>query len=318
MCMITVKPKGVPVPSDDCILNGENTNRDGIGVAWKRSNEPINLKKDFVNARTLLAWIKETITQDDILIIHYRNATTGLEDEGNRHPFPITKDEKEIRMVNGTYANIMAHNGVISEFNKAGKSIFSDTQLFIMNVMAEPMVINNIEHPLMQKFIQEFIGSWNKLAILRENGQLILFGDYIKHRGCFYSNKGYEGYEVYGRGFYQRKTENTSVTSHFHKKEESIPLLQQKDKDGVFRGMCDGDCNINTYTFVKEYEFPDGRKKNFCKLCRKKAKKDPNYLKPIETRKCNTCFTETLPSMGIVIGDTFTCNDCYGQIYARG
>jgi len=189
MCMITVKYHGSELPKDEHLVEASLRNKDGIGVCyWKFGTTDVHIKKDFGDVNKMIMWLKENITKEDVCIIHFRLATHGLVDVGNRHPFPITKNKELLRKVELVCQSAVAHNGVLSQYGEHKK--FSDTQKFVLEILAEETIKNNLDNEKIRKLIGTYIGN-DKLAILSNNGTVYLFGQWLKEGDILYSNDGY-------------------------------------------------------------------------------------------------------------------------------
>ena len=180
----------------------------------------------------------QILNTDDYLIIHFRNATCGLIDEGNRHPFPLTKDEKVIRKVTMNCDLAVAHNGVMYGFDSKLGAL-SDTQNFIMTILSDKMVRNNIyKNRVLKRLIVEMIGSDNKLTFLNKEGSLLFLGEVVKEKAdsgeIYYSNRSYEtrvlycGFSKYKYGGGQSKLLEDSRNERFEENRE----VKDKEEDG--------------------------------------------------------------------------------------
>jgi hypothetical protein len=116
-------------------------------------------------------------------------ATHGLKDEGNRHPFPVTKNKKLLRQTNLICQMAVAHNGVLSQYTEHKK--YSDTQKFILDILAEEDIKNHLDNEKIRKLINSFLGG-DRLAILRNDGVIFIFGEWIEEGEILYSNSGYK------------------------------------------------------------------------------------------------------------------------------
>ncbi len=196
MCLIITKSKNVNLPEEKILNSAASTNKDGIGIALHKDNtNEILIKKDFFSVIHLSKYLKENVKKEDSLIIHFRVATAGLVDEGNRHPFPITKVKEDMRKTILTTDFAVAHNGVLSQYNK--HEIFSDTQKFIMDILADEEIKNNLQSPVIQKLITNFIDG-DKLAIMLNTGEIILLGSFFTDEELNYSNLGWKTSLFYG------------------------------------------------------------------------------------------------------------------------
>lgn len=190
MCLIAVKNKGVDLPEKKKLEIGYKNNPDGVGIAMLRPDKNlIYIKKDFKDFEDFWKWSNENISRDDIAVIHFRLATSGKVDIGNRHPFPITRNKQLLRRSTSYSRYIVAHNGVLSDYSyKKGK--YSDTQKFTMDLLADLKYKLHIEG--VQRLISKYIGS-DKLAIIdAKHRKLILIGDYIEDNRIFWSNDNYK------------------------------------------------------------------------------------------------------------------------------
>lgn len=233
MCVITVKDYGVNLPEEKSLRNCYSKNRDGIGVAFKKKDKQfIFIKKDFKNFKTFYGWMKNNITPEDLLVIHFRFATHGLVDKGNRHPFPITRNIKLLRSLNLKTRYAVVHNGILDYRNHRK---LSDTQKFIIDILSSEKIKNNLKNKTIQKLITSFIGE-DKLAILSMEDGLILFGNYIKHSdGCLYSNKGYEDIPI--RKYYEVKSEKSSDKVYWNNSGIKYIVEEDINKDNPYKAI---------------------------------------------------------------------------------
>ena len=137
MCIIVNKPKGVEMPSMKVLERCFDYNSDGAGLMYALKGK-VEIRKGFMTfddfkkglskAEKILGDLKE-----HAIIMHFRITTHGNSDEGNCHPFPITKSEKLLRSERVTADLGMAHNGIISMYNTYDRtSVLNDTQKFII------------------------------------------------------------------------------------------------------------------------------------------------------------------------------------------
>lgn len=191
MCIIITKKQGIELPNKNTLKNCEENNPHGCGIAlWKQGRKEVYIKKDFKNYKKLYNFLIDNVKKEDVLIIHFRIATDGLIDKGNRHPFPLTKNIKLLRKINLLCNYAVAHNGILNRWS--GHEKYSDTQKFIFNVLSEPLIKNNLQNKTIQELITGYLGK-DKLAILTCEGNLYLFGDWIEeNNGLLFSNDGYQ------------------------------------------------------------------------------------------------------------------------------
>lgn len=202
MCIIIAKPEGIDMPSDKILDNCQNANKDGIGIAWADGSEAVHIKKDFDTLWQFKVWLAQNVTKDDACIIHYRIATSGLVDYGNRHPFPVAKNVTRLREVESDSDLAVAHNGILSQWATGKK--YSDTMNFITKILADETVKNNIDSPIIQELICGYIDS-SKLAFIKPDKSILLLGEFIKDEEIAYSNYGFRDYSkpLYDKDWYK-------------------------------------------------------------------------------------------------------------------
>ena len=265
MCLIAVKESNQEFPKDEYLVEANRRNPDGIGISyWKASQMEVAIKKDFNNIEHFLKWSKDTIKKEDICVIHFRLATHGLKDAGNRHPFPITKNKELLRKTELVCQFAVAHNGVIREYQSHKK--FSDTQKFVMDILAEDSIKNNLKDRAVIKLINNFIDG-DKLAILDKEGTLYYFGEYNEHEGIKYSNLSWQKIEtklteykgLYGKHYWEK----------LYGKYHDDPAGKTAN-DVPFVGECDA-CTEKKSLMEMEIQ---GTLYYLCKSCRKKHRKN--------------------------------------------
>jgi hypothetical protein len=190
MCIISVKNKGVAMPSKHTLQNCFAANDDGAGFAYvKRGFHDVHIVKGFFSYETLAAAIEaHKIGAGDLLMIHFRQATHGLIDAGNCHPFPITSNVDKLREVDIRVPVAVSHNGIFGQMPK--HETFSDTQKFIAGILADKGIANNLQSPAVQELLKGYCGDSSKLAFLYPAG-FVLIGQWVRHKGVLFSNNGF-------------------------------------------------------------------------------------------------------------------------------
>lgn len=135
MCVIIIKPRGETLPSDDIVVDCWIQNPHGAGYAICRDGETISeLRKGFMDLADLLdALHQEQIQARDLVMIHFRYATSGRIDGPTCHPFPISDRIQDLRQLEMTCDRVMAHNGMIPN---DPPRIMSDTQKFVLQTLS--------------------------------------------------------------------------------------------------------------------------------------------------------------------------------------
>ena len=191
MCLIVIKKKGLPLPKEEHLRNGATANADGLGIMYhKLGAAMVQVKKDFKNIDELLTFQKATIKKDDTAVIHFRLATHGLKDIGNRHPFPVTLNREMLRAGETACQMAMAHNGIIDQYSRLTPQKYSDTQKFILDILAQERIKSGLNDEAIKKLILHYIGN-DKLVILDNRGGLLLFNDFVDEGGILFSNTSY-------------------------------------------------------------------------------------------------------------------------------
>jgi predicted glutamine amidotransferase len=232
MCLIIAKNSGVKLPPIKYLKNAYSSNPDGIGIAyWKNKKHNVIIKKDFDNLAIFVKWLKKHIKKSDACIIHFRFATSGLIDEGNRHPFPLTKNGQIIRRSNFKCKFAVAHNGMLSQYSQynapQNKRMFSDTQQFVMDILYDPIIKKNLDNRVIKKLINEYI-SGDKLAFINFNGSIIKVGDFESHNGIHYSNDKYKIRVIREETTNVPPNDMKKIIKAWERTEESSALIEGK------------------------------------------------------------------------------------------
>ena len=266
MCIIAVKQEGVDLPLEKHLRNCEIRNKDGMGIALlKYQTNEIVVKKDFENIDAFIMWFYANVKKEDTCIVHFRYATHGLVDVGNRHPFPVTKNKELLRQAESICKMVVAHNGVISNYGH--HATFSDTQKFIVDILADEAVKTNLESDSVRKLISNFIGT-DRLVVLNHDKTIYLWGTWEKEKDVYYSNDGYKEVEV---PRYWNNYPTKLVNGNW--------VCDIKDEHYGYQDVCDG-CGSTKKTNL--YSNKQGAYFALCRSCRKKMKKGKLNLGSLE------------------------------------
>jgi len=314
MCVIALKLKGIALPKESSMKNCEDRNKDGIGIALYRdgANE-ILIKKDFKDADALNVWLKENVKLEDTCMMHFRYATHGLKDCGNRHPFPVTKNKEMMRQTELVCQMAVVHNGVISQYGNETK--FSDTQQFVMDILAEEAIKNNLQVEAVQKLIGNYIEQ-DRLAIMLPDGIIYTWNKWIEFEGIYYSNDSYEEHKPIYLPEHWRTSPEGKKTKWTYQ--------------ATFEDFCDG-CGQKKK--IQMIEDSSNFYWNLCKPCRKKwakgklqltvegslneLREDTKQIKGFSKEKsgleeCHNCMIEcTKEEMRDYYGSRL-CINCFG------
>ena len=200
MCLMIQHSKNT-VLSEDLIFDIYRKNSDGFGVMWG-DGDKVHVLKLLGNAREITDLYNEHVKGKDC-VIHFRMMTHGDINYDNCHPYMVTENVW------------MAHNGILSTGNDADESK-SDTWHYI-NDFLRPLAKTYGEEilfdPVMQKFIEEHIGSSNKFGFVHRDGRVAIINRKagVEHMDAWFSNTyawtparfGYDtGYKYTKSSFY--------------------------------------------------------------------------------------------------------------------
>lgn len=301
MCLIILKPKHIKMPKKSYIIEADRINDDGIGIALlKYHTEKIRIKKDFKNVKTFITWAYKNVKKEDLAIIHFRRATHGLKDEGNRHPFPISKNATLLRQKNLLCNMAVAHNGVLSQYNSDVK--YSDTQKFVMDILSDENIKNNLKNPAIVKLLLNFLNG-DKLSIMDNKGRFYMFGDFIREKGLFYSNKSYVPLKIinndindYGTIYKVNKVDR----EHSRGKE-----FLSTPNPSTFRDTCEK-CKKELYV---KYYYCELETYQFCKSCAEKFAKELDNKKTTKKR-CTSCDSLVDVEDFVIFNGQEVCTTC--------
>lgn len=188
MCVICVSPKGVKQPDADVIREMWETNPHGAGYMFAKDGK-VEIHKGFMEIRDFMRSVEaENFTEDDVVIYHFRISTQGGVNPEMTHPFPLSPDLDDMKILDCLCDVGIAHNGII-RLTSYKKAEYSDTALFITEYL--PALIRDtadITDKRVKKTIRALIDS--KMAILNGNGELAIIGDFITDdEGLMFSNQ---------------------------------------------------------------------------------------------------------------------------------
>jgi hypothetical protein len=165
MCVIIVKPADVEMPEKSILQKAEIFNPHGFGFCTaKRMYRSLNSS----------AFIRElsTIKTEEPAILHFRLATTGSIKTANCHPFK----RKDV---------YFAHNGVLDI--EASKDM-TDSETFFRNEII-PLVNEFGYGSLWFNYcMQIHAETSNSRFALMCKGDILMYGGFENHKGCYYSN----------------------------------------------------------------------------------------------------------------------------------
>lgn len=171
MCIIIVKPAGAALPPLETLAYCSLRNPDGFGYAAPGRVEKFMRFEDFYAALVL------NTSADEPVVLHFRYATHGSVCLKNCHPF---RDD--------ALGLSFAHNGILDIEPMRGRT---DSETAFRKVIALSVKRYGFDSQEMNDAICDIIGP-SRFALLRDDGQIRLFGHFIEHGGCWYSNSNFQ------------------------------------------------------------------------------------------------------------------------------
>ena len=220
MCIVVCKPSGIDMPNEATLHECFISNPDGAGYMFTENNEVV-IKKGFMNEKQFLIELNkdyERLGKDTPFVLHFRIQTQGGVNQQCTHPFPLSKDMNDLKLLDCSTDIGIAHNGIISLTSKSSsyKTVYdsktktyktmlitvdySDTMKFITDYLS--LIIDSDDWYLNEdkkELIEKLIGYNNKFAIMSKDGHIELIGNFVEDGGCYYSNTTYKNWaSTYG------------------------------------------------------------------------------------------------------------------------
>ena len=201
MCVIIVKDKKGTLPKKETLETCFNKNKDGAGFMYVESGKVV-IDKGYMSFKNFYRHYKRLCEkfnnfENKNLIMHMRISTSGGIERENTHPFPMTNDYNDMKKLYYRTNIGIAHNGIISATNPTKEQEnmhLSDTMIFIkayLNTIYSEWK-TCFENYAFLEGIDCITNS--KFAILDNNDELKLIGDFKEHDGALYSNYSYYTY----------------------------------------------------------------------------------------------------------------------------
>lgn len=199
MCVIVVKKQDKKFPSKETLRNCWYRNPDGAGFMFAKDGQ-VHIRKGFMDWADFWTELNETrdLYGDFIpYVMHFRIATHGKVSQECCHPFPLSDNIEDLRLIESTSKIGIAHNGIIP--NRATSDNISDTMdyiasfLYPLSKLSDDWMLDTNS----RKLIDDTLCS--KLAVLSGDGSIELFGEFERYDGCLFSNDSYTSFaRAYG------------------------------------------------------------------------------------------------------------------------
>lgn len=250
MCIAVYKPMGKDFPVKRVLKRCFYKNPDGAGFMVATGSEVI-IHKGYMGFRSFWKALREARMEygdDKAFVMHFRISTQGGIRQDGCHPFPLSKQMSDLRMLHSTTDIGIAHNGIIdlctdwsstysyyySRSYSARKQVdYSDTMKFITEYLS--LIIhdkNYYEDDDTIELIDKLVGS--RLAILDYTGHCELIGSgWECSEGVWYSNGTYKEPAVTPKSDSKGSgdTVTTSITDYICKSYSDNPWKTSKCYD---------------------------------------------------------------------------------------
>lgn len=316
MCIIAYKSEGVAMPSKQVLQNCFDNNNDGAGFMYlDRVTQKVIIDKGYMSWKPFWKAICEQgFSKKDVVVMHFRFATAGLTCAGNTHPFPVTQDTDQLTMLWLSTELAVVHNGIFGK----GEGDMSDTMVYVRDIFAEPCVRDNIDNYVMQTLLCDYTHG-SKLAFMREDGSVYLFGEFIKHKGVHYSNDDYK------RKWWSRYGTGTKVA---HKLDNPQWYAKREDQAAPCNTCTESTCtDCDYWEYLKSGSRTSGMKKGSqdyapaCPTCQEFDDIISDYHGVYECMDCGsvydinqkiiaTTFPQSTKYTTQHTGDDLPCNTC--------
>lgn len=190
MCVICLSQKGIRQPNNDEIREMWATNPHGAGYMFVRDGR-VTIHKGFMELKDFMRSVEsEKFTDDDVVVYHFRISTQAGVTPEMTHPFPLSEDLDDMKILDCTCSVGIAHNGIIRLTSCKDKE-YSDTALFITEYL--PMLIRDTKD-ITDKRVKKTIKALalSKLVLINGEGDVAIIGDFwADDSGLLFSNKNH-------------------------------------------------------------------------------------------------------------------------------
>lgn len=204
MCIIIAKDKIGRLPSETELKNAFEYNNNGAGFMYVNNGKVI-IDKGYMTFESFYKRYKELLNKynnfkNKSLVIHCRIGTSGKNNKGNTHPYPITNDTKLLKTRHIENLDIgIVHNGIIRGYGTA--TGLNDTQEYITKLIY-PLYEHWKDFYKNEDMLYQIGEATNsKFAILDNTDTIYYIGDFINDNGLNFSNETYKKYTYHSYGF---------------------------------------------------------------------------------------------------------------------
>jgi len=188
MCIILFKAPSLPIEYS-LLASSFLANPDGAGLMFPQGGK-VRVVKGFMDFASLESFLQDNESWLVGLPInfHFRLRTHGATNQANCHPYPITRDHRQLGLVDGLVKVALMHNGIIPSTLAPNDPSLSDTAIFIRNHVARRRGKRK------QLAALRHTPDWNKFALMDGTGHTTFIGRFdspISAHSYFVSNTSY-------------------------------------------------------------------------------------------------------------------------------
>ncbi len=193
MCIIAYKPLNKAFMPQSVLAECFKNNPDGAGFMFC-ANGKVHIRKGFMTFDDFNAALNAVRTKygDKIpYVMHFRISTQAGVNQQCCHPYPLSSEMSNLKKLSCSTHIGIAHNGIIHLTSDAKAKGYNDTMKFITDYVT--LLIKKVDwwrNPNIAKALEQLCES--KLAIMGNDGHVELIGDFVKDKGCYYSNSTYK------------------------------------------------------------------------------------------------------------------------------
>lgn len=195
MCIIVVKPQGMPMPADEIMETCWQQNPHGAGLMYAHEDK-VHIVKGLMEWKAFKKELAALGKKHDLtalpLVMHFRISTQAGVNPENTHPFAITRDVRKLtaKKSSSTVGGLV-HNGIIPCCSYMDdKEKYSDTLYFVKDYVAR---LARKPDDLKERWIQTILDevAQSKLSVMLPDGEIIMLGEFILEDGLYYSNDSF-------------------------------------------------------------------------------------------------------------------------------
>lgn len=228
MCIIIAKDKIGRLPKDDELQQAFDYNDDGAGFMYV-DNGKVVIDKGYMTYDAFIKHYHKLLKKYDnfknkSLVIHCRIGTSGKNNKGNTHPYPITNNERLLKTRHLRQDIAIVHNGIIRGYGTA--TGLNDTQEYISKFLYPLYEHYKDFYKNKDMLYQIELATGSKFAILDNTDTIYYIGEFIDDNGLNFSNTTYKKtytYHSYGFDY------NSYWYDRYYNEQQELDAEEEKD-----------------------------------------------------------------------------------------